>query len=227
MNYPTPHCRTPPSPPKSSPSILVLLFGEAGLSGFTGCGSLMVAVHRLGPRPGDTDLVVKRPLSKVWGRWQRHGNSAGIDGGACNVKMQCLGFVLTALLGAVPVRAEVTKIDTAGLEQLIANGVRVIDIRRADEWQRTGVIEGAYLMTFFDVKGNYDFKSWLERLASVAGTDQPVVLICHSGGRSAAVSRVLHSKMGYTKVFDAVAGMAGWVGSGHSTVSPRNVSPRH
>ena len=42
------------------------------------------------------------------------------------------------------------------VEKMIDDNVVMIDVRRVDEWQRTGVIKNAYLMTFFDEYGQHD-----------------------------------------------------------------------
>ena len=39
---------------------------------------------------------------------------------------------------------------------LQAQGVVVVDIRRAEEWQQTDVIKGSKLHTFFDKQHNFD-----------------------------------------------------------------------
>ena len=110
--------------------------------------------------------------------------------------------------------AQETKIGIAKLQALIAQGVPVVDIRRPDEWRHTGVMPGAHLITFFDAKGRYDLQGWVAKLSVVVDKGEPLVLICHSGPRSGAVSRILGSKFGYASVFDATDGMAGWIKHG-------------
>jgi hypothetical protein len=46
-----------------------------------------------------------------------------------------------------------TNIDNQQLKTLQAQGVPVFDIRRTDEWQQTGVVEGSKRLTFVDDKG--------------------------------------------------------------------------
>ena len=50
-------------------------------------------------------------------------------------------------------------------------GVPIIDIRRASEWQDTGVIKQSNLITFFNKKGNYNLKDWLSKLKKIAKED--------------------------------------------------------
>ena len=117
-----------------------------------------------------------------------------------------------------PLRAQVVEIDSGEIPRLMAEHVEIIDIRRPDEWRRTGVIEGTHPMTFFDAKGNYDLKAWMRKLMPVAISDQKVAIICHSGGRSRAVSRFLHEEMGYRSVYDVRDGIAGWLAAKRPTI---------
>jgi rhodanese-related sulfurtransferase len=135
--------------------------------------------------------------------------------------MRKLLFLLT-LLCAFPVSAEVTNIDNAQLESLMKEGVPVVDIRREEEWQQTGVIKGSHLITFFDKKGNYDVAAWLGKLAPVAGKDQPFILICRTGNRTGTVSNFLDKKLGYSKVYNVQKGITDWIAKGKPVVKPAN-----
>lgn len=128
-------------------------------------------------------------------------------------------LLIAVLLAAVaPSRAEVVRIDSAEFARLVAEDVTVVDIRRPDEWRRTGVIEGSHLMTFFDAGGNYDLKAWMSKLMPVVIGDRKVAIICHSGGRSRPVSRFLHEELGYRRVYDVRDGIAGWIAAKRPTV---------
>ena len=128
-----------------------------------------------------------------------------------------LPFVVLLAVGA-PLQAQVVEIDSGELPRLMAEDAVVIDIRRPDEWKRTGVIEGAHLMTFFDARGKYDLKAWMAKLTPVATGDRKVAIVCHSGGRSRPVSRLLHESMGYRRVYDVRDGIAGWIAAGRPAV---------
>ena len=101
-------------------------------------------------------------------------------------------------------------------------GVPVVDIRTPEEWSETGVIEGSRLLTFFDAQGRYDVRAWLSELATIASSrDDPVALICDSGGRSALVGHFLDAQLGYRHVFDVPGGIARWLAEDRPTVEPR------
>ena len=99
-------------------------------------------------------------------------------------------------------------------------GVPVIDIRTPEEWRDTGIIEGSHLLTFFDAQGRYDVRAWLSKLAAIASRDDAFALICDSGGRSGAVSRLLDGRLGYRYVFDVPGGIARWMAEDRPTVAP-------
>ena len=131
-------------------------------------------------------------------------------------------LVAALLFGGTPLRADVTRVDNAGLQRLIDRGVPVVDIRTPEEWRQTGIIEGSHLLTFFDAQGRYNVHAWLSELASIASRrDDPLVLICDSGGRSALVSQYLDAQLGYRHVFDVPGGIAQWMAENRPTVEPR------
>ncbi|MFL4468544.1 rhodanese-like domain-containing protein [Tateyamaria armeniaca] len=79
----------------------------------------------------------------------------------------------------------------------------LIDIRRPDEWQRTGVGEGAIAL---DMRRD-DFTEAL--LAQTEGrTDAAIALICARGVRSRGLTRRLTSA-GFTNIIDVPEGMLG------------------
>ena len=83
--------------------------------------------------------------------------------------LRIVAFCAMLALGGLPLHAEVIDVDGAGLERLRADGVPVIDVRRADEWRETGVIEDSHLLTFYDKQGRYDLERWLPALARDRG----------------------------------------------------------
>ncbi|NNK16265.1 MAG: rhodanese-like domain-containing protein [Sulfitobacter sp.] len=79
----------------------------------------------------------------------------------------------------------------------------LIDIRRPDEWARTGVGQNALPI---DMRA----PNFIDRLLAVTNgrKDVPVALICARGVRSARLSRQL-SDAGFTSILDVPEGMMG------------------
>jgi len=124
------------------------------------------------------------------------------------------GLVPTATFAGEP---GYTNVDNAALKVLVDDGVKIVDVRRPDEWRTTGVIPGSALLTAFDAGGRFnpDFPAAFEALVN---RDESVVLICQSGGRSTALARVLSEQAGYTRIYNVAGGIAGWMEDGNPTV---------
>ncbi|MEP4198918.1 MAG: rhodanese-like domain-containing protein [Aliishimia sp.] len=84
-----------------------------------------------------------------------------------------------------------------------AGDVFLIDIRRPDEWARTGVGEGAHPI---DMRRD-DFTQALLVLTKGA-TDAPVALICARGVRSRKMTERL-TAAGFSQIIDVPEGMLG------------------
>lgn len=79
----------------------------------------------------------------------------------------------------------------------------LIDIRRPDEWARTGIGEGAHPL---DMRRK-DFVAELLKIVE-GDTAAPVALICARGVRSRRMAAAL-SKAGFTRIIDVPEGMMG------------------
>ena len=129
--------------------------------------------------------------------------------------------VLLLLLFAAVTQAEVIEIDNQQLQGLLAEQIPIVDIRRAEEWTQTGIVEGSHLLTFFDASGNYDARSWLAQLGPVAGKGDPVILICRTGRRTGLVSKFMSEQVGYQKVYNVTKGISNWIDTRNPTVQPK------
>ncbi len=104
------------------------------------------------------------------------------------------------------------------LEKMIGKDVVLIDIRRQDEWDYTGVIKTAHKMTFFDMFGNADVQAWFHKFTQIAPSkDTQIVLICAHANRTKVVGNFLLENS-YTNVGHLSGGMARWLEEG-KTVS--------
>lgn len=105
------------------------------------------------------------------------------------------------------------------LEKL-EEGYTIIDVRRQDEWDATGVIEGSVKITFFDETGQYDAKAFLDVFTKVVThKDQPFILVCAHANRTKSIGEFLGLQMGYKHVFELDGGIIhGWINLGYGTV---------
>ena len=134
------------------------------------------------------------------------------------VKKFCI--TISLLLMCASGKAEVIEIGNKALASLIEKQVPIIDIRRQEEWDQTGIIEGSILMTFFDKDGKAKVNTWLQDLDLVANKNEPFILICRTGRRTGLVANFLSKKLKYAKVFDVTDGITEWIKKGNIVVKP-------
>ncbi|QDF30200.1 rhodanese-like domain-containing protein [Halarcobacter anaerophilus] len=114
-----------------------------------------------------------------------------------------------------------TLIDLApkSVEYMIKDNIVMIDIRRAEEWEATGVIKNAHKLTFFDAYGNHDILTWMKEFEKlVTSKDQTFVLICAHANRTRVVGEFLIQQYGYKNVAHLKGGMALWLQEGREVV---------
>lgn len=100
---------------------------------------------------------------------------------------------------------DVPKIAIDEVSDALAQGVRLLDVREDDEWA-AGHIDGAQHIPMGDVPA---------RLGEL-DADDPVLVICHAGGRSERVARYLN-RNGY-EASNVDGGMLAWVQAGKPVV---------
>ena len=106
-----------------------------------------------------------------------------------------------------------SNLDNEQLETMLGRGVPIYDIRRAEEWHQTGVIEGSRLQTFVDDSGRV-LPDFLAHLSQTVDKDDPVILICRTGNRTSTLARHLAEQMGYTQVYNVRNGITRWISDG-------------
>lgn len=90
--------------------------------------------------------------------------------------------------------------------ELIASGIKVIDIRTNEEWKETGIIPGSYPVTFFDDSGSYNIYEFRDKLNMIVHKNERFGLICRSGNRSAKAAKILYDD-GYKNVINIDGGI--------------------
>ncbi len=110
-----------------------------------------------------------------------------------------------------------TNVGNDELKALLERGVKLVDIRRPNEWAKTGVIEGSKKMTAFDGRGRFVRKFPIE-FEDFTGPDDEVIVICRVGNRSAVLSNMLTEQASYTRVYNVKDGIMKWIKEGNPVV---------
>ncbi len=115
------------------------------------------------------------------------------------------------LVGSFASAQALPEIDVvAAAAQIQEKQIKVLDVREPSEFA-TGVISGAVLIPLGQVE---------KRLAELDGfKNQPMYVVCGSGGRSAQAIKVL-SKNGFTQLTNIKGGMNAWRKANLPTVEP-------
>ena len=133
--------------------------------------------------------------------------------------------ILWAGLGAVAVvvganlvlqrGAEASGYETRAMTaaDMVAENALIVDVRTKAEWQETGVIDGARLVTFADPE------SFLAAIKDDLAPGQDLVLVCHSGRRSAAAAGALAGLIP-NRIISVDGGMSRVISEGYQTVPP-------
>ena len=115
-----------------------------------------------------------------------------------------------------PKLADATSDDLKAAQQ---KGVVVIDIRRAEEWAETGIIEGAHTITAFTQSGQLHPEFQAKFTAIVPTPNTPVMLYCRTGNRTGIIGNALVSQLGYSDVTHLSDGIVGWTAGGAPVVA--------
>lgn len=108
-------------------------------------------------------------------------------------------------------------ISNAELQSKMQNGIKVIDIRRVDEWRQTGVVEGSIQSTAFDSQGRF-LPSFMQMLEKTVKPDEEFALICRTGNRTAALSNWLATQGNYKNVLNVEDGITSWIAENRPVV---------
>ena len=127
-------------------------------------------------------------------------------------------LIFTIELLAVSTPATLSEATPDELLAAQKDDVIIIDIRRQEEWQDTGIIAGANMITAFQSDGSLhpDFRD--KFFALVDNPDTPILIYCRSGNRTTSLGIALVDQLGFSNVTHLSTGMLGWVEAGHSTV---------
>lgn len=126
-------------------------------------------------------------------------------------------FLLFICIKLNPAQSKEISID--GARKSLGDGVIVVDIRREEEWQQTGVIVGSITSTFFDKNGNANVRSFLKNIREEASPEDTILLICRTGNRTRVVTKFLRENSEFGEVFSVSGGIMEWKRQGLKTIS--------
>ena len=112
-----------------------------------------------------------------------------------------------------------TNLNNEQLQAMLEQDVLIYDVRRPEEWRKTGVVEGSRLLTFVDKSGRLK-PDFLPRFTAETDKNQPVILICRTGSRTDTLARYLVEKQGYTQVYNVRDGITRWIGEKQPVTRP-------
>ena len=112
-------------------------------------------------------------------------------------------------------KSEITEVDTAGAAEQIEAGALILDVREPDEYEQGAVPDAVHIP-----RGHLE--------AQVEGRlldkNQPVVVYCAGGVRSAFAARTLQ-ELGYSDVVSMAGGFGKWKDEGRPWKTPVQLSP--
>jgi len=112
-------------------------------------------------------------------------------------------------------RSHIRETDPAGAEALLADGHLLLDVREPDEYEQGAIPDSLHIP-----RGNLE--SNVE--SRVTDRDQPMVVMCAGGVRSAFAADTLQ-QLGYTDVVSMEGGFNRWKDEGRDWRTPRTLSP--
>ena len=202
-----------------------------------------ISVHYEGKLPDGTVFDASRPrgqpFSFILGKGQViKGWDLGVEGMAIGEIRRLtippeLGYGATGTGGVIPPNATlIFKVELLAVSKPLslgqmnsdevieaqAKGAVIVDIRREDEWQKTGIISGAKTITAFTKAGRLH-KDFQEKFLSlIPSLKAPVVLYCRTGNRTTELGNALVNQLGYSNLGHLRNGVTKWFKDGLESV---------
>ncbi len=133
--------------------------------------------------------------------------------------LKFLGIIMLSLSLSSCFEPPYTNLNNQQLNELLAQDIPIYDVRRPEEWRKTGVVEDSRLLTFVDKSGRLK-PNFLPQFTAEIDKNQPVILICRTGNRTDTLARYLVEKLGYTQVYNARDGITRWIAEKQPVVRP-------
>ena len=106
-------------------------------------------------------------------------------------------------------------IDSEKLEKLIKENAVALDIRLDNQWKKTGVIEGSFQETAFDINGKFNVYL-MDKVRALAGSESQeveLIFISHDGKTAEILGNAFAEDLGFTNVYVLDGGIQSWINS--------------
>lgn len=132
-------------------------------------------------------------------------------------RVASMALLAAALLLTAPATAQHAThyVSAPSAAEIEAANVLLVDIRRPEEWQQTGVFPGALLMTY----DGGDPEAFIEGLRQHLQPGQPVALICRTGNRTSRAAAQFAPLL-EQPVVDLAGGMMRLLADGYAPARP-------
>ncbi|MFT7532025.1 MAG: rhodanese-related sulfurtransferase [Gammaproteobacteria bacterium] len=110
-------------------------------------------------------------------------------------------------------------ISNSELQKLLGEGVKLLDIRRPEEWSGTGIVEGSILLTAFNKNGDL-VPGFPNQLKEMVRLDEKVILICRTGNRTSVIAEAITAQVGYKQVYNVKDGISRWIKEKNPVIKP-------
>jgi rhodanese-related sulfurtransferase len=124
-----------------------------------------------------------------------------------------IAYIGNAFFGGSAQAQNVTLESPSGAALVADDGMLLVDIRTPEEWQQTGVVEGALLVTYSTPE------AFLRAITPHLQPGQRVGLICRSGNRTSRAARQI-APLVTGQIVDIAGGMNRVLGQGYQPVRP-------
>ena len=106
-------------------------------------------------------------------------------------------------------------IDSEKLEKLIKENAVALDIRLDNQWKKTGVIEGSFQETAFDINGKFNVYL-MDKVRALAGSESQeveLIFISYDGKTAEILGNAFAEDLGFTNVYVLDGGIQSWINS--------------
>jgi rhodanese-related sulfurtransferase len=116
-------------------------------------------------------------------------------------------------------QADVKSISVQELEKLQDVGIKIIDIRKQNEIDKTGIIPSSYKLNFYKKDGKINRVIWLNRFVNlVKDTDIKFVLISTDGEQAEIDANILFNEKKYKNPYYLEGGINNWINKNKKTI---------